>query len=288
MSIFTITGKDKEDFKVFFSQDTYECIGKNGYYTMAATDDEDFVAGVLQFYVGEDYTEGITAKITYLYVDEDFRREGIATSLISAFQNTISQSGIELATVEVFENAGEELSNIFEEAGFLRRGEVSYYCLPLLNLCKKAAVKNAATGRCRSIAELDTEEKASFFNSINPSILKNGLKDYDLEVSSYYLEDDKKCLLLIRKEEEGVLETVFMYASEGNEKNLVSLLSYSANRAKEMYGPACTLQIICNRPLEYDLISKVAPDLTADKYTLYMYEKANTPENEGMNIMEYI
>ena len=288
MSIFTITGKDKEDFKVFFSQDAYECIGKNGYYTMASTDDEDFVAGVLQFYVGEDYTEGITAKVTYLFVEEDFRGNGIATSLIGAFKDTLSESGIDLATVEIFENATEDLTGIFEESGFRRSGEVSYYCLPLLNLCKKAAVKTAATGRCRSVTQMDGEKKTSFFNSINPSILKNGLRDYDLEVSSYYLEDDKKCLLLIRKDEEGVLETAFMYASEKSEKELVPLLAYSAGKAKELYGPGCTLLITCRKPVEYELITKVAPDLSADKYIFYMYEKEDIPVNERMTIMGYI
>ena len=272
MNVFTITAKDKEDFKVFFSQDTYEYIGKSGYFTMAATDDEDFVAGVLQFYIGEDFTEGITAKITYLLVDEEFRGNGIGTLLINAFKDTISESKIEIATVEIFEDAGQELIKLFEESGFTRQGEVSYYCMPLLNLCKKAAIKTAVTGHCNSVSELKGSDKASFFNSINPSILKHGFKDYDLEVSSYYQEGEGKCLLLIREDEESVLETGFIYASAGSEKNLISLLSYSAGKAKELYGPGCTLQITCRKPMEYDLITKVAPEISSDKYFLYSYK----------------
>ena len=288
MSVFTITGRDKEDFKEFFSQDSFECIGQKGYYTIGATEDEDFVAGVLQFFIDEDYIEGFTAKITYLFVGEEFRGQGIGTILVNEFKDVVSNSNIDIMTVEVFENASEELRKIFEDNGFNPVGERAYYCMPLLNLCKKPAIKTAAIGACRSVEELTGPEITSFFNGISPAILQNGLKDYDLKTSSFSDTDDGKCLLLIKEEEEDVLETAFMYASEGCENMLVSLLSFSANRAKELYGPACKLQIACSKPMEYDLVSKLGTELTADKYTIYKSERKDTSSDIGTDTSEQV
>ena len=43
---------------------------------MAVADDEDFIAGVIQFYIGENARDEVTAEITYLFVDSEFGNQG--------------------------------------------------------------------------------------------------------------------------------------------------------------------------------------------------------------------
>ncbi len=273
MNTLTITRKDREAFEIFFSPESYNSIGKEGYYTIAATDDEDFIAGVLQFYVGEDIREGITAGITYIFVDEDFRGEGIGTHLINEFKGIVADSDIEWATAELYKDTGKELSKLLEEEGFVMEGEVSYYNVPLMRLEKSSAVKKADTSKCKSLEELSSEKCNAFFAGTGLRLDAKTLKAYDLKISSYFQEGESKGLFLVKKVED-TLETALIYTSEGSEKEIIALFAYSVAKAKELYGPQTMMLITSKEHLEYELLSKVAPELSADKYLLYRLEKA--------------
>ncbi len=78
MSVFTVTKSEAEAFKDFFPEDIYNNIGKENYYTLGAFDDEEFVAGVLQFFVGFDENKGTYSRVCYLYVPEEFADADIA------------------------------------------------------------------------------------------------------------------------------------------------------------------------------------------------------------------
>ena len=270
MDVFTITVSDKESFRTFFSQDSYENIGRAGYFTMAAIDDEDFVAGVLQFYVTEDFRDGITAKVTYLHVDEDFRNQGVATALLEAFKDVAAESGISKVTAEVFTDIDNEFKSILEEEGFAKECEVSYFNLPLINCVKKLSKVTTDTGNCKSLEELSGKEQKQFLDDINPVILRNGLKGYEMKVSSYLNDGDTKCLFLVKNGKDYALEVVFSYASKGSRNSLFQLLLYSADKAMELYGPSCPVQVSCKDDFEYELVSLVASDTAADKYNLYV------------------
>ena len=118
MTTYTITNNDKEALEDFFSKESYENIDTQGYYTLAAEDDDEFIAGVIQFYIGEDAKDDVIADITYLYVDTEFRNQGVGTVLLAEFKNIISSAGITLATAQVPESAGDEIRDLLTQEGF--------------------------------------------------------------------------------------------------------------------------------------------------------------------------
>ena len=270
MSTYTITGNDKEAFENFFSPESYNNIGRDGYYTLAETDDEDFVAGVLQFFVGEDLREGVTANLTYIFVDEDFRGQGIGTLLINEFKGVLADSKIKWATAELYKDLGEELPKLLEEEGFTLEGEVDYYNVPILKLQKSAAIKEADVSKCKTLEELSGDEITAFLDGTGLKLDQQSLQGFDLGISSYFCEGESKGLFLIKNNEE-TLETALFYTSEGSEKEMVNLFAYSVGKAAQMYGPQSMMLITSREQLENELISKVAPELSADKYLSYGY-----------------
>ncbi len=55
-----------------FSDEALGNIDSDGYYILGVYDDEYFVAGVLQFYVGYSQSSGSYGLINYIFINEDF------------------------------------------------------------------------------------------------------------------------------------------------------------------------------------------------------------------------
>lgn len=129
--------------KFFFTSDIYENIGKNGYFTIAVSDDEDFVAGVLQFYVSESEDKKVTSSITYIFVDEEFRNNGAGTNLIWKLKDILSESGIPEVTAEVYSEGTQNLISLLEKEGFVFDSEVIYEAEVPEGMNLKKTSKNA-------------------------------------------------------------------------------------------------------------------------------------------------
>ena len=142
MGIYTITEKDKTDFENFFTAEICENIGKDGYFTLASSDDEGFVTGVLQFYVYETEDGIITSSISYIYVDEEFRNAGAGTLLLRELKDILAESEINEVTCEVFSEGSEELISLLENEGFVFDSEVMYVAEPPAGFEVKKTKKN--------------------------------------------------------------------------------------------------------------------------------------------------
>ena len=282
MSIFTITNKDKDDYEIFFSPDSYEDIGKKGYFTMAATDDEAFVAGVIQFFVGEDIRKGVTASITYLYVDEEFRNEGIGTLLISRLKDVLYSSGITQVTAEIFGKTSDGLKPFLEKEGFKASGEVLYGQTPLISVTKKTAIKNADISKCKSISELTNAQYISILKSIDSDLTSRNMSLYDPQVSSFYMDGDSQGILLVKKVGADTIETVFAGSNEESYDILEALAAYSAQKASETCGQTANVSIHVRTQKGNELLSRIIPGISLDKYELYTLEiEDSTGEQHG-------
>lgn len=118
MNTYEITEQEKEALDTFFTKETLDNIGMNGFYTMAAADDEDFIAGVMQFYIGENAVDEVTAEITYLYVDPEFREQGAASVLFADFKDCIQSADIFDVTCELDHSKHKDLALFLENEGF--------------------------------------------------------------------------------------------------------------------------------------------------------------------------
>ena len=124
MALYTITENDKADLDVFFTKEAYKNIGKDGYNTIVATDDEDYIAGAAQFYIGEDgLNGGIIAEITHLFVDKDFRENGFGSLLLSECRDVIEASDITKIIADIPQEDEKELTPLFENEGFVPEGK---------------------------------------------------------------------------------------------------------------------------------------------------------------------
>jgi ribosomal protein S18 acetylase RimI-like enzyme len=164
MGVYTITEKDKADFEIFFDSETYANIGAKGFFTICYTDDEGFVAGVLQFNISETVDDVASATITYLYVDEDFRNEGAGTILIEELKGILAESGITEVTVEVFSEGSKELIAVLEDEGFAFESEVTYSA----DLPEEIKVKNTSKNMDKyfiyrlEVPEIDSLEEMEY------------------------------------------------------------------------------------------------------------------------------
>ena len=104
MAVFTVTKREAQAFKDYFPGEIYRNIDKSDYYTLASLDDEDFVAGVLQFYVGFDEDKGTFSRICYLYVPEEFSDSDTAALLLWEYGNILADSGIDEKNREMMDD----------------------------------------------------------------------------------------------------------------------------------------------------------------------------------------
>ena len=245
MSVFTITKSDVEAFKDFFPEDILNNIGKDNYYTLGAFDDEEFVAGVLQFFVGFDETIGTYSKICYLYVPEEFADSDIAFLLLDEYQNVADNSGI-----------SEELMEIPDDTC------VYIYAATVKELVAGDTFKSVSTKDIYSISFIDNLEFIKIKKQVANGVELEQKRFYDDEISSFYKGKDGCALLLAKKDElENLVITYIGCDSPEIEGRLRGLASYSIKRAGNLYGEDVLIKIESKDYTGLANIFKAIPEL---------------------------
>ena len=116
--LFTLKKDEASLFEDNIPQSVCDRIGQRGYFTLCAADVCNDPAGLCQFYVGQLYDGRSVAEIVYIYVKEEYRRQGVASRLISGALATMEDSSI--GRVAVFLSKNEtEAAGFFGSAGFI-------------------------------------------------------------------------------------------------------------------------------------------------------------------------
>lgn len=245
MSVFTVTKNEAEAFKDFFPEDIYSNIGKENYYTLGAFDDEEFVAGVLQFFVGFDENKGTYARICYLYVPEEFTDADIAFLLMDEYKNVAFESGISEDLVEVLDD-----SCIF------------VYATQAKELCELDSIKAAKSRDIYSISFIDNLEFIKIKKQVANGVELEQKRFYEDEISSFYKAKDGCALLLVKKDAAENLVITFLGCDNPEiEDRLVNLLAYSVKRARDQYGEDVLIRIEYKDYLELASIFKAIPQV---------------------------
>ncbi|MCR5102477.1 MAG: GNAT family N-acetyltransferase, partial [Butyrivibrio sp.] len=121
-----IDDDNKENFNALMSDYTYGCLDLYGYHGIGAlieTTDGFLPVGVLIFsqemFTIEDDTDEPFLNITWLYVDEQYRKTGIADKLILKFFQVAEAVSIDTRMVDIpLASQFDELVGVFEKWNF--------------------------------------------------------------------------------------------------------------------------------------------------------------------------
>jgi len=248
MAVFTVTKREAQAFKSYFPKDIYRNIDKSDYYTLASLDDEDFVAGVLQFFVGFDENKGTFSRICYLFVPEEFSDSDTAALLLWEYENILADSGIDEKNREMTDD-----ENVF-----------AYSC-SAENFSGLESIKDIKVKDIYSISFIESAE----FTKIKKQVAKEAQLEqkrvYDEEISSFYKNKDECGLLLAKKDSSDTLVIKFMETDSSDRLNVLKgLLSYSAKRVADQYGKDRLVRIECTDYASIDRLREFIPEITPE------------------------
>ena len=252
MAVFTVTKREAQAFKDYFPREIYKNIDKSDYYTLASLDDEDFIAGVLQFFVGFDENRGTFSRICYLYVPEDFSDSDAAALLLWEYENILADSGIDESNREMMSD-----ENVF-----------AYSC-SAESLSGLESIKDIKAKDIYSISFIENADFVKIKKQLANGAELEQKRFYDEEISSFYRKKDEYGLLLAKKDSSDTLVVEFMEADSSDRLDVLKgMLSYSAKRAAEQYGNDRLVRI------------EITDYESLDKLREFIPEIVPTPEDE--------
>jgi GNAT superfamily N-acetyltransferase len=261
MTIFSITLEEAQALSEFFSPESFKNIGTDGYCTLGALDDEDFVCGVLQFFIDQDEEGDFVAKPEYIFVPEDFRGDGVGTALMYEYMNVLAESRIKKGLIELPRDKQDELEGFFMNFGFLfDEDEFPVYTLPVSACTENKAFDGISVEGCRSISYLEEEGFLRLQEEVKIDAKVPEKDGYDEESSCFYDEDGKKGLLLAKKKGSSLEVSFLGCNSKAPQKRLLSLVLYGARKAEQMYGPDMPIRLACRSSFTKELMHRVCSD----------------------------
>ena len=267
MELFKIRLEDAPALSNIISEDAIANIDQDGYYTIGLIGDEDYVCGCLQFHVGYSIiNDNVCATITYLFVQEEFRREDVATILVDEFKNLLRLAGIADGIIEFMEGENSsDLINFFVENNFeFGQLQSDVYLINVEQLINSQYLKKVDL--CHSICDLSNFE----FKNITKRIFRQdtplNIIDFDKDCSTYYKLKDGEGILLVNQISKGIIDLEMMGVSNKKYSSLQLALLYStAEKVRELYGSRTRIRIKCTEEKYKKLISYIFPDIEPQK-----------------------
>ena len=284
MDVFTITADDAKSLESFFSKESLSNIGKEGYYTIGVYDDEGFIAGVMQFLVDFNQDSPCFGLLSYMFIHEDFRDTEAAQVLVDEFERILSDSGINDKMLSMPASLNPDDYMYYNNLGF-KFGQKVYYVFSssLEAFVNHDLIKKAGTKNIKSISELNEEAFYRLQKAAGCNYPVRGNTYYDMKISSYFIEDEGCGLFLVKKLADDSIITAFLGCSSlAVEKYVIRLLSYTAKKALDLYGPDALVNIHCKKNQTKKMISMLFPDMVPSKYTeaTIMTDESNETEDD--------
>ena len=267
MAIYQITKEFAPSIKSYCPQSVLSNVGMEGFTTLAYFDEDEFLAGILQFSIVDSKTgSGICAVITYLYVQETFRRCRIATLLLDQLVDVARSAGISLIEVDLIngQKPMEELKDFFLAYNFEFSSSGLLYSALAEEFLKSEALKALPKSEIQDLTDISKERFAEEIKRITPkdcpvSLL---LDDYEKRVSSYFSNGASSGYLLMQKRAADVLEIV-LFAASGNADNSkkLDLILSSAKKVRELYNSHTIIRVVAKTKDSQDLVKYLCPDI---------------------------
>ncbi|MBQ7707803.1 MAG: GNAT family N-acetyltransferase [Lachnospiraceae bacterium] len=120
-SIYTLKKKDLGSFEEKLPKYVFDNCEKKGFFTIGAVGSDGNLIGVTQFYIGILKDNEFISDIIYVYVKEEYRRNGAAGRMLWKSHNIIKKSGVKKSLVFLKDNLNEKMyiKEFFENNGYL-------------------------------------------------------------------------------------------------------------------------------------------------------------------------
>ena len=115
--MYTVSKKDIEMFADQLPEYVIENCGKKGCFMIGAVDEENTLIGLAQFYIGMLEGGEFISDVIYVFVDEEYRRNGAASKMLNKVHSILKKSGIEKSLTLV--DKKQEEKALFSENGYV-------------------------------------------------------------------------------------------------------------------------------------------------------------------------
>ena len=275
MLISTIIEKNKSLFEKLIPETIYAEIEMPGIFALGAIGEDDkgkYAAGVLIFSIddGTNGEENLTAAtIKWLYVAEEFRKNGAGDALMKEFFRIMDSASIEQVLCDVpMPQEYDFLCAYLEQWGF----EFSLVNIYEMTVELREVLENPLI-RDHKPTENTVPLKAisaSYFRQVMlhfkqmPNVLYSlslDLNDYDTDLSCAFLADkDIVGIMLVRNQPSGDLEILLMRAFASIGKAMSNMMLFAAHAAADKYSPDTKVRIVCRIDAAASVIEKLFPD----------------------------
>ena len=268
MVTFTVLPNEAEALSDFFSEKSRSNIGKEGFYTIGACDDEGFVTGVLQFYVDFSQEHGCFGLLSHMYIQDEFKDTETAKTLIDEFESIMSASGIKDRLIHLPAIAPKDSFDFYNSLGFEFDDNVFFvFSSSAKEFVKHKVIEKASTADIKSIADLGDDGFVLLQKAVGCEKITKSKNIYDQQLSSFFVNKKGCGLFLIKRLDNGHLVTSFLGCNTKEvNSDILSLIAYSAKKAQDLCGPDAPIYIICKKDYSKELITQLFPDVPAMEY----------------------
>ncbi len=253
---------DEEDGEIFSSlltKDHIGRIGKEGYYTIGAYDEEDdLAAGILQFYVGMDAKGMLQGRVVDLIVDPFFSSKEITTQLVDNLMLSLEQSSVKIARVDMADRKEYyDLLDAVRSIGFVRKEDYLYYRATLREyLAGMERSEFSFSNEYHSISDFGSADFSMFLQEIAKRIpygiqadLSRNIDAWDPVSSCYYKYSDGSGMLLFERSPSGALQVKLLRGYGNDVKNRLHKLSlFAAYHLKKFENKKTLISFACKTP----------------------------------------
>ncbi len=143
--------------------------------------------------------------LSYMYIHEDFRDTEAAQVLVDEYDRILSESGINDRLLNIPATSNLEDFTFYNNLGF-KFGTKVYYIFSsnVETFTNHELVQKSNTNNIKSVSELDAEAFYQLQKDTGCNYPVRGNSYYDMEISSYFIEDEGCGLFLVKKQEEAV------------------------------------------------------------------------------------
>lgn len=228
-------------------------------------------AGAIVFDVSEGSTEDgkiVAAWIQWFYVDEQYRRKGVADRLITEMYAVLKQAGVLLIYVDIPLYEGYNLLCAYLEAwDFVFRVVDRYELLITLGeLCNAPRMPKKLISNVCPLSEVSAVQFREYLSKMwksqetMDSRLTWEKEDYEQQISCCYMEHGQiGGALLIRRVNDTYFEVLHMRMLTENAAALTGLMAYALDCAKGRYAQEAYVSVLCSSQKAGELIDYLFP-----------------------------
>lgn len=278
--IYKIIGKLDDNLIEHIPQELIDC-WRTGLCLIAVAEEEDDLIGVTAFMM--PYGSGKNVILSYVYVAEAYRRQGIATALVLKTIDMLAVKGFKtVRAIMSCNNMDETVILFLKSLQFDDKNETANYVSFVLGkikeseLYKKLVCEEALISRVKSFQEVTSTQIEEFKLQLWKQQNVTVIGDFDQDMACFYMQDERIVAI------SDYLQTSIFEISRSNIYALQeldaqiafpSMLVYFINRALETKSEDTIIRMFVYEKSEYrGLTLTVGEDITIEPVVVYERE----------------